>query len=157
MNRMLNIQSRSLSKMFWYSICVISIVNLALNLAEEDITAGPPPYDKPWVAGWGFNKSNPQTWKNNHMKLVKQTEDHKDEVKIIFFGDSRTFGWSEEGKDVWDKHFSNRSTFNYGIRGDSTLQELWRIQHNELDGLSPELIVFMIGGNNFKNNHNRGI
>ena len=125
-------------------------------MAEEDITAGPPPHDKPWVPAWGFNKSDSQSWKNNHMKLVQQTEEHKDDVKIIFFGDSKTWGWSDQGKPVWDKHFANRGAYNYGIRGDSTRQELWRIEHKELDGLSPQLIVFMIGGNNLKKNYNRG-
>ncbi|CAG2180327.1 unnamed protein product, partial [Oppiella nova] len=133
-------------------ICFISV-----SLADPDITKGPPVYDKPWVPAWGwFGTQNPTGWRDRHEKMVNTTEEHKNDIKIVFFGDSKTEGWVTEGRDVWNEYYVKRGGFNYGIGGDSTRQVLWRIDHKELDGLVPKVLVFMIGGNNFGDNYNRG-
>lgn len=125
--------------------------------AETDITKGPPTHDKPWVPAWGwFGDNNKSGWKNRHEKMLNQTRDHKKDIKIVFFGDSKTEGWMTEGKDVWNEYYVKRGAFNYGIGGDSTRQVLWRIENGELDGLQPKILVFMIGGNNFGDNYNKG-
>lgn len=134
----------------------ISFVLVVINAADVDITKGPPSYDKPWVPAWGYNSSNPTLWQKHHQHMLKQTHDNKEKIKVVFFGDSKTYGWTTEGKDVWHRYYDKRGAFNYGIRGDSTRQILWRLEHKELDGLNPHLLVFMIGGNNFKDNYNRG-
>ena len=62
---------------------------------ETDITKGPPPYDKPWVPGWGwFGNGNKSGWKLRHEKLVNMTREHQKDVKMVFLGDSKMDGRS---------------------------------------------------------------
>ena len=144
-------------KMFIKLILAILLTAYCVSGDEPDITKGPPDYDKPWVDGWGFNKSDHLCWKERHDYMLKQTKEHKDAIKIAFFGDSKIARFLEEGQKVWHEYYAKEGYYNYGIRGDSTRQILWRLDHKEFDGLTPKLLFFMIGGNNFKNNYNRGI
>jgi beta-glucosidase len=137
------------------AIILLSLLSFSYS-ADVDITAGPPPYDKPWVPGWG-HFSDPNSWKQRHENMLKQTHEHKDMIKVVFLGDSKTEGWAGSGKEVWNEYYAKRGAFNYGIGGDSTRQILWRINNGELDGLTPKVLVLMIGGNNLHNDYNRGI
>lgn len=73
-------------------------------------------------------------------------------AQLVFLGDSITQGWEGGppggGKDIWAKHYANRNAANFGISGDRTEHVLWRLDHGNFDGLSPKLIVVMIGTNN---------
>ena len=69
-------------------------------------------------------------------------------ARLVFLGDSITEGWETAGKDVWDRYYAHRRAANFGIGGDRTEHVLWRLDHGNLDGLSPRLIVVMIGTNN---------
>ncbi len=70
------------------------------------------------------------------------------DVDLIFVGDSITHGWEQEGKDVWDQYYGRRKAMNLGIAGDTTQHVLWRLNHGNLDGISPKAAVLMIGTNN---------
>jgi lysophospholipase L1-like esterase len=72
----------------------------------------------------------------------------KGDVDLIFIGDSITQGWEGAGKDVWAKYYGNRKAVNLGIGGDRTQHVLWRLDHGNVDGISPKLAVLMIGTNN---------
>jgi beta-glucosidase len=72
-------------------------------------------------------------------------------VDLIFVGDSITARWAGEGKDVWNKYYAKRNAANLGIGGDKTQHVLWRLEHGNVDGISPKLAVVMIGTNNSKN------
>jgi beta-glucosidase len=63
-------------------------------------------------------------------------------------GDSITQGWENEGKAVWEKYYAKRNAVNLGYGGDRTENVLWRLQHGEVDGISPKVAVLMIGTNN---------
>ena len=67
------------------------------------------------------------------------------ETKVVFIGASITEFWQNEGKEIWNSYYVNRSAFDYGIGGDTTSNVLWRIQNHELDGLKPKVIVLQIG------------
>ena len=69
-------------------------------------------------------------------------------VELVFLGDSITQGWEGGGKKVWQEFYGQRKAANFGIGGDRTEHVLWRIDHGNFDGLSPKLIVLMIGTNN---------
>ena len=70
------------------------------------------------------------------------------EIGVLFLGDSITQGWSGNGKEVWAKTYSNYDPANFGIGGDQTQHVLWRMDNGELDGISPKVVVLMIGTNN---------
>lgn len=128
---------------------MVAVPSFAAELAE--MTAGPALKAKPWEAGWGFWPKVPEAWQQTHQSLLKKTQNGG--VDVFFFGDSITNGWSGQGKAVWAEKFEPMGASNYGIGGDTTRQLLWRMENGEMDGLTPKVVVLMIGVNNiFTNN-----
>jgi lysophospholipase L1-like esterase len=73
-------------------------------------------------------------------------------AEVIFIGDSITQGWAGPGKAIWDRYYAPRKAVGLGIGGDRTQHVLWRLDHGELDGISPKAAVVMIGTNNITSN-----
>jgi lysophospholipase L1-like esterase len=69
-------------------------------------------------------------------------------INLLFVGDSITQGWEKEGAATWEKYYAKRNAFNIGFGGDRTENVLWRLQHSAVSGMSPKLVVMMIGTNN---------
>ena len=67
---------------------------------------------------------------------------------MVWDGDSITDGWQGGGKAVWAAHFGKIKTVDFGISGDQVQHVLWRLQHGQVDGLDPKLVMLMIGTNN---------
>jgi beta-glucosidase len=67
---------------------------------------------------------------------------------FIFDGDSITDFWQTNGKEVLKARYGAIKTADFGISGDQVQHVLWRLQHGELDGQNPKLIMLMIGTNN---------
>lgn len=86
-------------------------------------------------------------WMPRHEAKLAEKE-AMESVDLLWVGDSITHGWESTGKSVWDEYYANRNALNLGFSGDRTEQVLWRIEHGEVDGISPKLIVMMIGTNN---------
>ncbi len=80
-----------------------------------------------------------------HESFIKRGKEGP--IGALFMGDSITEGWGK-AKDVWAQHFGAYDAANFGISGDKTQHVLWRIDNGELDGISPKVIVLMIGTNN---------
>jgi lysophospholipase L1-like esterase len=73
-------------------------------------------------------------------------------TQLVFVGDSITDGWrSDPQREIFEDYFGRYRPYNIGIGGDETQHVLWRINHGELDGLSPKVVVLMIGTNNLAN------
>ena len=73
----------------------------------------------------------------------------KGPIQVVFIGDSITDGWRGGGHATWQTAFGDKyNALNLGIGGDQTQHVLWRIAHGELDGISPKVVVMMIGTNN---------
>jgi beta-glucosidase len=85
-------------------------------------------------------------WPSRHKAVLERIE--KGNVDLVMIGDSITHGWEKRGKNIWDKYYANRNAVNLGFGGDRTQHVLWRIQNGEIDGISPKLVVLMIGTNN---------
>ena len=118
----------------------------ALRLDSDDSSFGSLPG---WTGGY-------DTWR-------KQFEHTKDLVKanpqasLVFIGDSLTQNWGPVGgrqargvgESVWKETGYDRfAALNLGIAGDQTQNVLYRIEHGQLEGLSPGLVVLMVGTNN---------
>ena len=71
---------------------------------------------------------------------------------LVFVGDSITDWWrNDPQREIFEDYFGRFRPYNIGIAGDETQHVLWRIDHGELDGLTPKLVVLMIGTNNLAN------
>jgi lysophospholipase L1-like esterase len=76
--------------------------------------------------------------------------------EIVLVGDSITHFWGGEpgdhvanGPESWAATFGTRRVLNLGFGWDRTQNVLWRLEHGELDGLHPALVILNIGTNNF--------
>ncbi len=97
----------------------------------------------------------PQEWQEWHSKFNRFVQlPERGKISLVFIGDSIMEGWNDAGKEVWEKYYSRRKAANFGISGDRTQHLLWRIEHGNLDGLSPDVVVLLIGTNNIKEQRN---
>jgi lysophospholipase L1-like esterase len=83
-------------------------------------------------------------WMKLHESFLDQAK--KGNIDLLFLGDSITHGWNNN--DVWQRFYGPRHAANFGIGGDQTQHVLWRIEHGEIDGIHPRVVVLMIGTNN---------
>lgn len=67
---------------------------------------------------------------------------------VVFLGDSITQLWDLEGATVWQQNYAGLDALNAGVSGDRTQNLLWRIENGDLNGISPQVAVVMIGINN---------
>ena len=90
----------------------------------------------------------PTNWLARHTENVALAK--KGGVDILFLGDSITDGWrwGDHGDKLWAKYFAPRHAANFGISYDRIQNVLWRIENGELDGISPRVVVLLIGTNN---------
>jgi beta-glucosidase len=81
----------------------------------------------------------------------------KGDVDLVFLGDSITDGWGGDGRTstgtaVYKARWAPLKAANLGVGADATSHALWRItKGGELKGISPKLVVLMIGINNVAN------
>lgn len=92
-------------------------------------------------------------WLKRHEGFVQEAK--AGGIELLFLGDSLTDDWRYEvqkgiprGKRLWDREYAPLHAANFGISADRTQHLLWRLQHGELDGISPRVVVLMIGNNN---------
>lgn len=96
-------------------------------------------------------------WPKRHAAIVKLMKERQPEIVMV--GDSITHFWSGdpggpgvEGRntapDVWNRAFAGRTVVNLGYGWDRTENVLWRLRHGEFEGVSPKVVVVMIGTNN---------
>lgn len=78
-------------------------------------------------------------------------------IDLVFLGDSIMQAWEGEGKAVWAKYYAKRKAVNFGINGDCTEHVLWRVLNGNVDGISPKLVVLLVGVNNARFNTSRQI
>jgi lysophospholipase L1-like esterase len=74
------------------------------------------------------------------------------DIDVLFLGDSITDQWPQVGEWSWLK-LAHYNPANFGIGGDRTEHLLWRLEHGELQGIAPKLVVLLIGTNNIGHVH----
>jgi lysophospholipase L1-like esterase len=93
-------------------------------------------------------RSGGGSWMKLHESYVRRAK--KGDINVIFFGDSITFGFSGHG---FVGRYGQLQAVDFGINGDRTENVLWRVNNGEMEGLSPKLVVLLIGTNNLANNY----
>lgn len=68
-------------------------------------------------------------------------------IGVLFLGDSITEGW-RKAPHIWEHYYGKWQPANFGIGGDQTQHVIWRIENGELNGISPRVVVLMLGTNN---------
>ena len=135
----------ALTTIFFLTGCGTEVTHKETQTDVRPVLAGtvkplsvrPDTLNEEWAVEW---------WLPRHkQKLIDKTQQP---VDLIFIGDSITHDWEGNGKAVWDERFAPRGAFNLGFSGDRTENVLWRLNNGAVDGLSPRLVVMMIGTNN---------
>jgi beta-glucosidase len=86
--------------------------------------------------------------KRRHASFNEKVKEVGKKSQLIFIGDSITQGWEGAGKEIWADRFAKFDAINLGIGGDRTQHVLYRLDNGNLEGLSPNAAVVMIGTNN---------
>jgi beta-glucosidase len=73
---------------------------------------------------------------------------------VVFLGDSLIQKWDHS---EWEQNFVTIGALNAGVNGDRTENLLWRIEHGNLDGQQPALVVLLIGTNDIGRNRSARI
>jgi lysophospholipase L1-like esterase/acetyl esterase/lipase len=88
----------------------------------------------------GYNK------KRHAAKLEEGSPKNSD---LIMLGNSITNNFEKpQYQPVWNQFFASRKALNLGFDGYRTENIIWNIEHGELDGQSPKVLVLEIGTNN---------
>ena len=86
------------------------------------------------------------SWIQRHEAMNRRAK--QGNVDLIYVGDSIVQHFDNQGKETWDRYYAPRNALNLGISGDRTEHVLWRLDHGNIDGISPKLAIVMIGQNN---------
>lgn len=104
------------------------------------------------------DRSWPQyDWQKRHELTSASVKRAKPQILFIgdsithFFGGEQFDSYALRGQQTWGEFYSPRNAGNLGFGWDKTENVLWRLQHGAVDGISPRLIVLMIGTNNTGN------
>jgi lysophospholipase L1-like esterase len=98
-------------------------------------------------------------WEARHAEVLRLKDRLNPEIVLI--GDSITHFWGGEpkanqvrGPQSWQSVLGRYRTLNLGFGWDRTQNVLWRLDHGELDGLHPRVVVLHIGTNNTSDTRN---
>jgi lysophospholipase L1-like esterase len=85
-----------------------------------------------------------------HEQLLAKA--HQGRIDVYFLGDSITRRWgATDYPDFlanWNRNFRGWNAADFGWGGDQVQNILWRVEHGELDGVNPKVIVLLAGTNN---------
>jgi lysophospholipase L1-like esterase len=102
---------------------------------------------------WPADRPAPRSDPNSlvaHQQLVEKAK--AGGIDVYFVGDSITRRWGAtdypELLAHWTKNFFGWNAANFGWGADRTENILWRLEHGELDGVNPKVIVVLAGTNN---------
>jgi lysophospholipase L1-like esterase/dienelactone hydrolase len=98
-------------------------------------------------------------WWKRHADVLRIKDSINPEIVLI--GNSITHFWGGEpkanhinGPKAWASLFGPYRVLNLGFGWDRTQNVLWRLDHGELDGLNPRIVVINIGTNNTSQTQN---
>lgn len=97
--------------------------------------------------------ANAYDWDRRHETVLVRNQAINPE--LVFIGDSITHFWGGEpnerkgrGEDSWKAMVGSHVASNLGFGFDYIDNAYYRVQHGELDGITPRVIVVLLGTNN---------
>lgn len=96
-------------------------------------------------------------WEKRHALTSAAVKKAKPQMLFIgdsithFFGGEQFDSYAMRGQQTWGEFYAPRNAGNLGFGWDKTENVLWRLEHGAIDGISPKLVVVMIGTNNTGN------
>ncbi len=138
----------------WRLFCCVSVMGLVAStgLAKDADPATRPttkatskPAPKPRVE---TDAATPAAGgAGNERAFLERAKDK--EIQIVFLGDSITDFWMNRGrKKVWDEYYKKFDAADFGVSGEHTEHTLGHLKAGIVDGLSPKVVVIMIGTTN---------
>jgi lysophospholipase L1-like esterase len=128
-------------------LCVVAVI--ALTAAGRPLAQAVPPSPSAGPA----DRATPRTDQNSaiaHTQLLEKAR--AGGIDVYFVGDSITRRWGAtdypELLAHWRQNFFGWNAGNFGWGADRTENILWRLEHGELDGVNPKVIVIQAGTNN---------
>jgi len=106
--------------------------------------AGPVPANQ-LSASEPFEKQDKGAFLEKHTAFLARAKSGP--IGLLFLGDSITERW-RIAPHIWQAYYGQYQPANFGIGGDRTQNVIWRIEHGELDGIAPKVLVLMLGTNN---------
>ena len=106
---------------------------------------------EPWPASDDPNSD----WHAKHQQLCRNLRSVR--PRLLFIGDSITAELEEKAQSVWERHFLPLRAAQIGIPADRTQNVLWRLENGAARGVSPEVVVLLIGTNNLFHNDDAGV
>ena len=111
------------------------------------------PDARPTGHGERADRPSPRTDQNSlaaHEELVNKAKAGR--IDVYFVGDSITRRWGAldypEFLANWNANFFGWNAANFGWGADRIQNMLWRLEHGEIDGVRPKIIVVLAGTNN---------
>jgi lysophospholipase L1-like esterase len=101
-------------------------------------------------------------WEARHYAMLQRNKTEPN--KVLFIGNSITHNWGgnstvkpTRNEESWQKYIAPYGVRNMGFGADRIENVLWRLYHDELEGITPEKIIISIGTNNLRVNSNEEI
>jgi len=132
---MINNERRS-GKTLWRSVCPMLSLFWLLSAAVS-AEALPRAWQPEAPAEW---------WYQRHEE--KLAEIRRVNPDLVFIGDSITQYMDDRAPGIVQRTFPGMTSLNLGFSADKTENVLWRLQHGEIEGVSPKLVILQIGTNN---------
>ena len=148
----------------WIVLCGLLMLGLstaALQAQGGNASKRPPEYgptsphslaaiahqkDSSVITATSSSPSKARWWLKRHKQKVMQAGQGR--AEFVMIGDSLVHNFEKTGMRIWTLFYGRYQPLNLGFNRDATENAIWRIKNGELDGISPKLIVIMIGTNN---------
>ncbi len=122
---------------------LLALIVLSFCTVARSQTATPPA--KPDASAAIEKKDTDGRFRKMHESFLARGK--QGPIGVLFLGDSITAGWIR-APHIWDYYYGKYQPANFGIGGDQTQHVIWRIENGEFDGISPKVVVLMLGTNN---------
>jgi beta-glucosidase len=114
------------------------LLTFALSAVAENTAATP------------VSREDSPRWTKRHQSMADRLKEGH--AGVLWIGDSIVERWEGPGRPLWNRYYRHRDAVNLGISGDRTEHVLWRLDHCNLECVSPKLAIVMIGQNNGPDN-----